>query len=565
MFAALDQGIRPYILLTVMCLALFLPGLAGLPPLDRDESRFAQATKQMMETSDYVVPYFQDVPRSKKPIGIYWLQAASVKLLSSPQAHEIWAYRLPSALGGLAAVLLTFALGARLFDRRTALASAAILACSLLLNVESHLAQVDAVLAATIVLSMYGLALATTQAGPGAKRPEEALGGTLPSLCFWGGLGLSIMVKGPIGPAVVGMAALVISILDRDAKWLLKTRPWIGLPLLIAIVAPWPVALYLTGASDFIAKSANEDLIPKLLSAQESHGAPPGAYLLSLLAAYWPMSLLVIPGFVLAWTERHDRAIRFCLAWIVPAWIMFELVPTKLPHYVLPTYPALALLAGVFAISGLRRPGFWGTAILRTHIILWSVLSLGVAGGLIHGSDLFGDGRTIHFVALALAAITIAGCGLAASYLWRRETEAAFIALATLMLIFVPVLTLHIGPHLDRIWLTREIVANLPAGNERAALASVGYNEPSLIFSAGTDTMLVGPQEAARHLLNGKNAYALVSNEFKADFLKATTDLGFQPRELRIVEGQNYSNGKNMTLHIYAAPASENAESPKAP
>lgn len=565
MFAALDQGIRPYILLTIMCLALFLPGLAGLPPLDRDESRFAQATKQMMETGDYVVPYFQDVPRSKKPIGIYWLQTLSVKLLSTPEAREIWAYRLPSALGGLAAVLLTFALGARLFDRRIALASASILACSLLLIVESHLAQVDAVLAATIVLSMYGLALATTQAGPGAERPEDALGGTLPSLCFWGGLGLSIMVKGPIGPAVVGMAALVISILDRDARWLLKTKPLIGVPLLIAIVAPWPIALYLSGAGDFIAKSANEDLIPKLLSAQESHGAPPGTYALSLIAAYWPMSLLVLPGFVLAWAERRDRAIRFCLAWVVPAWIMFELVPTKLPHYVLPAYPALALLAGVFAVKGLRRPGFWGTAILRTHIILWSALSLAVAGGLIYGSDLFGDGRTIHYVALALAAITIAGTGLAASYLWRRETEAAFIALATLMLIFVPVLTLHIGPHLDRIWLTREVVANLPASEERAALASVGYNEPSLVFMAGTNTKLTGPEEAARHLRDSKNGYALISNEFKDAFLKAASDIGLKPVEIRAIEGQNYSNGKDVTLYIYAAAATENTESQQTP
>ena len=73
-----------------------LPGLIAMPPLDRDESRFAQATAQMMETRDFVVIRFQDAPRFKKPVGIHWLQAASVSALSSPEARQIWAYRIPS-------------------------------------------------------------------------------------------------------------------------------------------------------------------------------------------------------------------------------------------------------------------------------------------------------------------------------------------------------------------------------------------------------------------------------------------------------------------------------------
>src|SRR5688572_5465910 len=80
-----------------------LPGLIAMPPLDRDEARFAQATTQMLETGDFVVIRFQDGPRFKKPVGIHWLQAASVKVLSSPEAREIWAYRLPSLLGAMLA------------------------------------------------------------------------------------------------------------------------------------------------------------------------------------------------------------------------------------------------------------------------------------------------------------------------------------------------------------------------------------------------------------------------------------------------------------------------------
>src|SRR2546423_2946064 len=102
------NGIRPYPLLCLLCLVLYAPGLAAIPPLDRDEARFAQATRQMVETGDFVRIRFQDEARNKKPVGIYWLQAAAVAAFSSPTSTAMLPYRLPSALGDTAAVLLTF-------------------------------------------------------------------------------------------------------------------------------------------------------------------------------------------------------------------------------------------------------------------------------------------------------------------------------------------------------------------------------------------------------------------------------------------------------------------------
>jgi len=105
-------GARPYGLLIALCLLLYLPGIAAIPPLDRDEARFAQATRQMLETGDFLRIRFQDEARNKKPAGIYWLQAASVNLFSAPESTAIWPYRLPSLLGATLAVLLTFGFGA---------------------------------------------------------------------------------------------------------------------------------------------------------------------------------------------------------------------------------------------------------------------------------------------------------------------------------------------------------------------------------------------------------------------------------------------------------------------
>src|SRR5438309_10212364 len=127
------SGWRPYALLAALCFALYLPGIAAIPPLDRDEARFAQASRQMLETGEFLRIRFQDEARNKKPAGIYWMQAAAVSAFSRPEATAIWPYRLPSLVGGVAAVLLTFALGTALFagageGRRIAVIAAVLLA-----------------------------------------------------------------------------------------------------------------------------------------------------------------------------------------------------------------------------------------------------------------------------------------------------------------------------------------------------------------------------------------------------------------------------------------------------
>ncbi|MGD8434525.1 MAG: hypothetical protein PVI73_10465, partial [Syntrophobacterales bacterium] len=95
------NDLQHYLGLILLCLVLYLPGLTTLPPVDRDEARFVQATRQMLESRDFVQIRFQNKPRHKKPIGIYWLQAATVTLTGSSQTNHVWPYRLPSLLGAL--------------------------------------------------------------------------------------------------------------------------------------------------------------------------------------------------------------------------------------------------------------------------------------------------------------------------------------------------------------------------------------------------------------------------------------------------------------------------------
>ncbi len=543
---ALLRGPRPWLLLTLLCALLYLPGQAALPTMDRDEARFAQASKQMLTGGDYLVPHFQDAPRTKKPAGIYWLQAASVALLSDARAREIWAYRVPSVLGAWAAVLLTFAIGARLADRETGLVGAALLGSSLLLSVEAHLAKTDAVLLATVLLSFWGLAR-----GHAAWRDGEPPAGHAPWLAFWSGLGLAALIKGPVGPAVVGLACLGLRVATGTWRWGRGLRPAWGVPLMAVLAGGWPLALLIAGAGGFMGEAASEDLIPKLLSAQESHGAPPGSYVLALYAAFWPGALLVVPALVAAWGRRREPAVAFLLAWVVPGWVMFELVPTKLPHYVLPLYPALALLAGLLLVQGWPRPGkpVWRW-LSRLHVALWTALGLGLAGAMIYLPSIYAEGG--GWWSLLPAALVVAVVPFGAVAAWRGQGARAALAAVALSCLTLPWLGQVYAPRLDRLWVSRTVADALPPPEARPPLAAAGYHEPSLVFLAGTETRLTTPDGVADYLAATPGAYALLAGEGEVRLPRADR---LDVRKVAEFAGFNYSKGDPITVVLVRRPA----------
>src|SRR5579863_4105600 len=197
-------GARPYAMLAGLCLMLYLPGIAAIPPLDRDEARFAQATRQMLETGDFLHIRFQDKARNNKPAGIYWLQAAAVSAFSTPASAAIWPYRLPSLIGASLAAMLTFALGAALFGgggdalaaRGTAMIAAVLLASALGVVAEAHIAKTDAALLAAVTAGQGALGLAYLRVRTGRPVPIWT------AIVFWTAELAAIYLKGPPGPAL---------------------------------------------------------------------------------------------------------------------------------------------------------------------------------------------------------------------------------------------------------------------------------------------------------------------------------------------------------------------------
>src|ERR1700674_5145964 len=188
---------RAVAFLTLCGLLLFLRGFFNIPPIDRDEARFAQATKQMVETGDFVDIRFQDEVRYKKPVGIYWLQAAVVKSAEAvgvPRARtRIWLYRMPSLAGAVGAVLATYWCALAFVGRPRAALAALMMLGSTRLGVEARLAKTDAMLLLAVLAAMGAMArVYLFPRGPRPAQREWAL-----VAVFWTALAVGILLKGP--------------------------------------------------------------------------------------------------------------------------------------------------------------------------------------------------------------------------------------------------------------------------------------------------------------------------------------------------------------------------------
>ncbi len=537
-----SQHVRPYLLLTLLCAVLFLPGLASIPPTDRDEARFMQASKQMRESGDWVHMRFQDEPRNKKPVGIYWLQAAAVKIVGADLTTP-WPYRLPSVLGAWLAVLFVCRCAQRLFGPAAGLTAGAVLATSFIVVVEAHIAKTDAMLLGTTTLAMTMLAAIYTT----KEKPSLAT-----ALLFWLGIGLGILIKGPLILLVAGATIAALCIADRNVTWLKALKPGYGIPLTLAVVLPWLIAVSGGGAqSNFVADSISQDLLPKLIGGQESHGAPPGTYIVAALLTAWPWSVLAPFVVIAAWKQRAVPAVRFCLAWLIPAWIVFELVPTKLPHYTMPIYPALALLTA-WALSEAKDFQSWvGTRAGVTYRILWACLAVVLGIGILYVTKLYGDGSVLGAGMAAVAAIFAALFALVGFA--RGGAACATRGLTVAAVLFCVSLTASVLPHLRQLAISprlAEIIAQHPT---TVPVALVGFHEPSAVFLLGTQTILTDAAGAAAHIAATQGAIAAVPDDMLSTVRTALIPTGHTVMQLDELIGYNYSRGDWVHLAVITA------------
>ena len=544
---AIGSHARAAMVLLVVALLGFLPGFFSIPPIDRDEARFAQATKQMVEIGDYVDIRFQDEVRYKKPVGIYWVQAAVVKTATalgfSGALTTIWLYRLPSLVGSIGAVLLTYWTALAFVPRRAAVLAGLMMASCVLLGIERLLAKTDALLLMTVVAAMGAMARAYLWH---ERERLDAASAWIVAAIFWTALAAGVLLKGPLIVMVVALAAIALIVVDRSAAWLLTLKPIAGIIWLAVLVLPWFVAIIGRTGDAFLAGSVGEDLLGKIFTGQESHGAPPGYYFVLFWVTFWPGATLAALATPAVWRARRERAVKFLLAWLVPSWVVFELVMTKLPHYVLPLYPAIAILiAAVIDARALSRKPFFELGTIWWFVVpmvagIAGVVALAVIGrqfGLLVWI-LMGAAAVLGFLAWRLYQADGAEHSLL-----RAVAAAILTAIATFGLIIPSLGQLFPSATLARI--LRE------SGCAQAEAAAVGYQEPSLVFLAGTATRLADTAGAAEFLRGGDCRFAFVEAREERSFAQRAEALGVRYRAGPRIDAINISTGRPITIAVF--------------
>lgn len=507
--------------LLLFTLAAYLPGQISLPPFDRDEARFAQASKQMVESGDYVDIRFQDEHRYKKPIGIYWLQSAAANITGA--TDKIWPYRIPSWLGAMGAVMLTALLGLRFIGPQGGILAGGMLASCLLMTVEAHLGKTDAMLLFTITAAQFFLL---------RLWMDKSLSLTA-ALLFWLAMGAGVLIKGPLILMVVGLTMISLCLVNRSARWLAPLRAGRGIPLMLLVVLPWLVAITYKSQGAFWRESVGHDLLAKAAGGQESHGAPPGFYLGTVFVTFWPWAVLLIPAALYAWKNRRDQLVMFLLAWIIPSWIVFEAVPTKLLHYTLPVFPALALLVGKmlldgsFTFSKKMRVVVTGLGLLLVAAV---VLGLPLAPKLAFESAPSLPLLVLGFSLLALAVVFV-----------LNPSKRLWLPLVGLMAFYGSAYHFLL-PQTDAIWMSRQAqqLVEPYRADCPGAVDAAGYNEPSLVFLLGTSTRLLATPDV---ISDDKCRLMLVESRVLGDLDPA--------QALGQVRGFNTAKGDKVTLYLF--------------
>lgn len=535
--SAVWSGWRTPLAAMLVMLVLALPGFFSLPPIDRDEARFAQASAQMLASGDLIDIRLGDEARYKKPVGIYWLQAAVAGLTG--QSDQIWSYRLVSLFGAIASVGLTVVIARRVMGEGAAVLAGVILATCFLLGGEARLAKTDAMQLATIMAAQSVLARAFLPYGR-LRMPQLSFG---QAMLFWAALGVGVLIKGPITPLVSLTTLFALSWYRRDLAIWRQLRPLAGLALALAIIAPWLIAITAKSGGAFWQASVGQDMLAKVGQGQESHGAPPGTYVALLWITLWPGSAVLAAALPAIWRGKRMATALFCFAWIIPVWIVFELTATKLIHYVLPAYPALAILTAWGFTQAKTGPWARGAGALLAVAVPSAFLAAIWVGaqkiGAVPG----------HVFWLGSVGCLVAAVGLAAA-LWRgtlatsAASGGAALAATGMGLAVAIFPTLAVMAPLWPSVALKNIIAERPDCRP----VTIGYAEPSALFLTHGAVRFAHADDIAAEL--AKPGCVLLAVEAKEQASVETAAM--QP--VGGFEGMNLGNGRKISLAFYLRP-----------
>lgn len=554
--------------LMTLCLAVYLPGILRLPAVDRTEIIYAETTRDMLARGDWTDPRYGDVVHAFRPIGTFWAQAASGTIAGEAHARDIRVYRIPSLIAVTLAALALFWLGTALIGAEGALIAAGLFAVAPLTVLVADLAIAEGLSLLPATVAMLALArLYTAAPSPDAKSEDQELrappgpaagAATLPpsaqrasrglALIFWAALGFGMLINALLVPILVLATLIALYLMDRDLSWLKRLEPVIGVPVALAIAAPWLLVRAHQDGTPFAGLPLGE-FFAALGGAQDMKlRAYPGTFVLALVLGFLPGTALLATAASNLWDTRRERLPRFLLAWVLGYLVYLEALSSKPGTYMVQTmFPALALAVANLVVSengSGKAPrysifAFWPTGLAALPLTAFAAVYI------LTGTT---PSPVAAILIALIAALFILSGRQGGEGLLRRWAATGIAALA----LFAVTLLGLILPTIEKIWPARElarVIANCP-GRE---VSLVGFREPSGRFVLGIPPDRQTPASVAARIAAKTPSLLIIENRWLKSTNAALAASSAQPlpHPGACVDAYNVMRGCPLSFGIY--------------
>ena len=520
--------------IAILALVLNLAGNGRISLWDRDEPRYAECTREMRATGDYMHPKFNAEPRYQKPVLIYWLMLLGTAI----GGDNPFGARLVSSLAGAATCVLLWGFASRAFGRSIGRMAALILATAPIVVVNSKLATTDATLALFFIMCQIALWKLS-------KAPS-----VIAVIVFWTSLALATLTKGPVIPAMVAASGVVSWAMGGPTScWKRLNWRW-GPALFVVIAAPWFVAIAWITQGAFFREAVGAQVIHRVTTGMEQHGGFPGYYPATTLLTFYPWSALLPAALLAGWLKRKtDPTLGFLLGWAIGPLILLECVKTKLVHYYLPAYPACALLIAwtldriAKADVSLRRwpMGRLAMGLLAGTGLTLTVLSLGGAMVL---------PWSLKWPCLMLSVILGGGTLFATEAYHKGRIERGTLGLATTWAATLLLVGAWLLPAVEPYRFPQKVaraIASL-ADQEHATPVLASFKEPSMIYEIGRPVAILREASTFRDILRTGGVAVSALTDVEMRLLAKDPNVSVEIKET--LTGVNLSKGSNDTLKL---------------
>ncbi len=348
-----DISRRGLLLLLLAAVLIWFGNLEYRKLIRPDEGRYAEIPREMVASGDWTTPRLNELKYFEKPPLQYWATAVAYEVFGEHQ----WTSRLWTALTGFAGILLAWFAGTRLFGREAGIYAALLLGSSMLYAMMAHINTLDMGVTFFITLGIFSLLL--------AQREEHDMQRRNWMLLAWAALALSVLSKGLMGLVLPGAALFLYSVFNRDIRIWTRMHWLSGLLVFFLIATPWFV-LVMRANPEFFHFFFIHEHLERFTTKVHGRFQPWYYFVPILLLGMLPWTPLMFDALLRSWRSGGQKlkefsAVRFLLVWTVFIYVFFSISDSKLPSYLLPMFPPLALLMGKRIAETSSRRLFWLT------------------------------------------------------------------------------------------------------------------------------------------------------------------------------------------------------------